>query len=233
MKTVLKISLVILALLPLFGLSQNQEQSERTVDSLYREDQLYFGVTYNLISSKPEGLSQTGFSSGFHFGFIRDFPLNTKRNFAIGLGLGFSTNSINQNLQVQEDDAGGYNYELISTDQFTKNKYTLNLIELPLEFRWRSSTYDTYKFWRVYAGFKVGYVIRSVVKYEGDPKDFKLKQIEDFNDFEYGLTLSAGYDKFNVHIYYGLNTVFDGNSSLDGQQIDMRTVKIGLMLYIL
>ncbi|MBT8258739.1 MAG: PorT family protein [Bacteroidia bacterium] len=233
MKTVLKISLVILVLLPLFGLSQNQEQSERTVDSLYREDQLYFGVTYNLISSKPEGLSQTGFSSGFHFGFIRDFPLNTKRNFAIGLGLGFSTNSINQNLQVQEDDAGGYNYELISTDQFTKNKYTLNLIELPLEFRWRSSTYDTYKFWRVYAGFKVGYVIRSVVKYEGDPKDFKLKQIEDFNDFEYGLTLSAGYDKFNVHIYYGLNTVFDGNSSLDGQQIDMSTVKIGLMLYIL
>ncbi|NNK70424.1 MAG: PorT family protein [Flavobacteriaceae bacterium] len=233
MKTVLKKSLVILVLLPLFGLSQNQEQSERTVDSLYREDQLYFGVTYNLISSKPEGLSQTGFSSGFHFGFIRDFPLNTKRNFAIGLGLGFSTNSINQNLQVQEDDAGGYNYELISTDQFTKNKYTLNLIELPLEFRWRSSTYDTYKFWRVYAGFKVGYVIRSVVKYEGDPKDFKLKQIEDFNDFEYGLTLSAGYDKFNVHIYYGLNTVFDGNSSLDGQQIDMSTVKIGLMLYIL
>ncbi|MBT8271380.1 MAG: PorT family protein [Flavobacteriaceae bacterium] len=218
---------------PWMSISQNQESLGEVLDSLYREDQFYFGVTYNLVRSKPDGVAQTGFSSGFHFGFIRDFPVNKKRNLAIGIGLGYSTNSVNHNLLVQENDAGAYNYELVSTDQFTKNKFSLDLIELPLEFRWRSSTPESYKFWRIYAGFKIGYVIRSTVKYEGEPKDFKLKQVDSFNDFEYGLTLSAGYDKFNVHVYYTMNSIFDDNSLLDDQAIDMSTVKIGLMLYIL
>ena len=233
MNRVVPIILFILLTIPCNVIGQVAENTEEEVDSLYREDQFYFGVTYNLVRSKPDGLAQTGFSSGFHFGFIRDFPLNKKRNLALGIGLGYSTNSVNHNLLVQENDVNGFDYELVSTQQFTKNKFSLDLIELPLEFRWRSSTPDLYKFWRIYAGFKIGYVIRSTVKYEGEPKDFKLKQVEAFNDFEYGLTLSAGYDKFNVHVYYTLNSIFDENAQLEGQSIDMSTVKIGLMLYIL
>ena len=233
MKRAFPIILVFIMCCPLITLGQIQEDIGKVVDSLYREDQFYFGVTYNLVRNKPEGLSQTGFSSGFQFGFIRDFPINKKRNVAIGIGLGYSTNSVNHNVLVQENDMGGFDFELLDTDRFTKNKFSLDLIELPIEFRWRSSTPELYKFWRVYTGFKIGYVIRSSVKYEGEPENFKIKQVDAFNDFEYGLTLSVGYDKFNIHVYYTLNSIFDENSRLNDRAIEMSSVKIGLMLYIL
>ena len=49
----------------------SQEINDKVVDSLYKEDQFYVAVTYNLLSDKPENIAQGSFSSGFHFGFIK------------------------------------------------------------------------------------------------------------------------------------------------------------------
>ncbi|GAL78818.1 hypothetical protein JCM19274_3376 [Algibacter lectus] len=76
--------------------SQNEEVVETEVDSKYKEDQFYFGVTYNLLGSRPTDVKQSGFSTGFHLGFIKDMPINAARNKAIGLGIGLSANSYNQ-----------------------------------------------------------------------------------------------------------------------------------------
>lgn len=229
----LGILLIAVVLIPTSGLGQEAEVNEVDSDSLYREDQFYVGVTYDVLSNAPAQIAQTGFSSGFHLGFIRDIPLNERRNVALGLGLGLSSHSINHNLQISQDDSGNYSYSIASDGSFTKNKFAMQIIEIPIEFRWRSSTPEIYKFWRVYAGFKLGYLLSNSYRYRGDPKDYKLKQIEDFNDFEYGLTLSVGYDKFNIHINYVLNNIFTDRVSLNGEPVDMRMIKIGLMLYIL
>ncbi|MEC8537161.1 MAG: PorT family protein, partial [Bacteroidota bacterium] len=61
-------------LLPMVVISQ--AESEVALDSLYREDQIYIGVTYNTFIQAPESLSQTNFSPGFKVGLIRDFPIN-------------------------------------------------------------------------------------------------------------------------------------------------------------
>ena len=132
-----------------------QEAPLKVLDSLYREDQFYAGVTYNLLSNKPTELNQNGFSSGFHFGFIRDMPINKKQNIAIGIGLGYSANSYNQNLKISKEATGGFVYEIIEDNtSFTKNKFSQHLIEVPIQFRWRTSTDTEYKFWRIYTGFK-------------------------------------------------------------------------------
>ena len=73
------------------------------VDSLYREDQFYLGFTYNILTDMPENLSSSGFSGGFHLGFIRDFPINERRNLAIGTGLGWSINTYGQTLFIGEE----------------------------------------------------------------------------------------------------------------------------------
>ncbi len=220
-------------LLPWLATGQDDRPEERMPDSLYREDQFYLGVTYDVLGNAPSQIAQTGFSSGFHLGFIRDFPLNKKRNVAIGLGLGLSSHSINHNLQITKDGSGDYSYSIADDGSFTKNKFAMQLIEMPIEFRWRNSSPVNYKFWRIYAGFKLGYLLSNSYRYQGEPKDYRLKQIEDFNDLEYGLTLSVGYDKFNMHINYTLNNIFKENARLDGASIDMNIIKIGLMLYIL
>lgn len=210
-----------------------QEISEKEVDSLYREDQFYAGVTYNLIGKTPNSLSQSGFSLGFHLGFIKDIPINKQRNIAIGIGFGYSANSFNQNLFINKDSRGNFNYEILENNSFTKNKFSNHLIEFPIEFRWRTSTPIQYSFWRIYTGFKLGYVFTNTTKYKGDLGTVKLSNNKDFNNLQYGLTLSTGYNTWNLYLYYALNPIFSKDVELNGSSIDMNAFKIGLMFYIL
>ncbi|NND52163.1 MAG: PorT family protein [Flavobacteriaceae bacterium] len=213
--------------------AQDNEAMEESLDTKYREDQFYFGVSYNLLRKMPSDMAQNGFSSGFHLGFIRDMPVNTSRTVAFGIGLGYSGNAINQNLYISKDSQNNLNYTVVESGSFSKNKITMHLVELPFEFRWRSSTAESYKFFRIYPGFKIGYLFASSIKYKGDLGEFKLRNIDDFNDFQYGFTLSAGYDKFNAHIYYALNSIFKDQAKLNSQTLQTSIIKIGLMLYIL
>lgn len=203
-------------------------------DPNYREDQFYASVTYNLLESKPEGISQSGFSSGFHLGFIKDMPINKRRNVAIGIGVGLSTNSYNNTMRIEELDSGGYLYtDLDATDtDFTKNKLSTYILEVPLEFRWRTSKEKIYDFWRVYTGIKFGYAFYNSAKFESSTNDF-VSNIADFNNFQYGLTLSVGYDTINLFAYYGLNDLFNADAKFNDGEIEMRAVKIGLIFYIL
>ncbi len=212
-----------------------QETNTKPVDSLYKEDQFYAGITYNLIGNIPKNLSQNGFSLGFHAGFIKDIPLNKDRDIAIGIGLGYSSNSFNENLLIMKDDMGHINYSLIDDNNvsFSKNKFSQHLIELPIEFRWRTSTPTDYNFWRIYTGFKIGYVFANTAKFKGDLGSFKYTNIEDFNKFQYGLTVSMGYNTWNLYLYYALNPIFSNDAKLNGETIDMNAIKIGLMFYVL
>jgi hypothetical protein len=60
---------------------------------LYREDQFYFGFTYNTL--KPAGVSQDKFSAGFP-----DMPINKDRTHAVAVGLGITYNNYIQNLAI-------------------------------------------------------------------------------------------------------------------------------------
>lgn len=205
------------------------------VDEKYREDQFYVSVTYNLLGKKPEGVSQNGFSSGFHLGFIRDMPVNKKRNVALGLGLGVSTNSYNQTLLISKSSDNTIEYSLLNKDaaSFRKNKFTTYRLEVPLEFRWRTSNAMEYNFWRVYTGFKLSYLIYNSSKFKSSEGDILLYNIDDFNEIQYGFMMSAGYSNVNVHFYYSLNDIFKNGVQLNNEHIGMNVVKIGLILYIL
>ena len=88
----MKNTIIVIAFLLQFVdvLAQN---SPKDFDSNYREDQFYFGLTYNSFNNTPENFNQTGFSPGLKVGFIRDFPINLQRNIAIGVGVGYAYNT--------------------------------------------------------------------------------------------------------------------------------------------
>ncbi|MEO8774578.1 MAG: porin family protein [Gelidibacter sp.] len=205
------------------------------VDYKYKEDQFYFSITYDLLGKKHSEVKQSGFSSGIHFGVIKDMPINERRNKAFGVGLGLSINSYNQNMLISQDQDGEYTYQIIDENEITirRNKFTTYLIELPIQYRWRTSTAKDYKFWRVHTGVKLGYVLYNSSKFVGSIGDIKLSNIDDFNKLQYGLTLNAGYSTWNFHVYYGLNSIFKDSAQLDGKSIDMNSIKIGLMFYVL
>lgn len=214
-----------------FLAAYSQSNTVVELDSLYREDQIYIGVTYNALINLPSGASQNSFSTGFHLGIIRDFPINKRRNVAIGLGLGYSINTFIQNIRISETSPP--NYTILEGIDYSKNNFSQHLLEVPFELRWRTSNPETYKFWRVYTGIKLGYLLASKSVYKGAPGNETYTSLNGLNTWQYGLTLSVGYNTWNGYIYYGLNPIFDSISSTNGQSIDMSALKIGLIFYIL
>ena len=223
------IIIVIIFLLQFVGvMAQN---STENFDSNYREDQFYFGLTYNSFTNTPENFNQTGFSPGLKVGFIRDFPINLQRDIAIGIGLWYAFNSYSGNIKISTTSSDVYNYEIVSNNSFQKNRFSHQSIEIPIEFRWRTSTAETYKFWRVYAGFKASYIFASSYVYQNEEVSAQLKNI-DLNNLQYGLTLSLGYNNWNGFVYYGLNPVFN-DAAINQNSLDTKSFKIGLMFYFL
>lgn len=202
------------------------------VDSLYREDQFYFGFTYDILQHRPEGLRQNKFSSGFSLGFLRDMPFNKTRTWAIAVGLGYAINNFNQNLQITENGSE-HDYNLIDSEiAYDKNKIILHYVELPIEIRWRTSTPQSHKFWRVYTGVKFSYLVFDRYKYADGDHKFSNSSNDDFNKLQYGIYLATGYNTWNLNVYYGLNPIFK-SAKLNGEPIDMHTLNVGLMFYIL
>lgn len=202
------------------------------VDSLYREDQFYFNITYNALQKRPVGITQNKLSPGIALGFLRDMPINKKRTFAFAAGLGYSLSVYNQNLGISEV-GGGYTYQAPDENtSFSKNKLSLHTLDLPIEFRWRDSTPESHIFWRIYTGVKFSYLFYDQYKSETSVGTVKIANNKDLNQFHYGVYIAAGWNTWNFYAYYGLNPLFK-DARLGNQSIDMNTTNFGLMFYIL
>ncbi|MBA0882746.1 porin family protein [Flavobacterium undicola] len=231
-----KIFFSVLLLLSFFSVfaqgTKPKEVFEVKIDSLYREDQFYFGFNYNTLQQMPEDASQQKFSIGISGGFLRDMPINKTRTKAFATGLGVSYNNYNQNIGISGTAQDAIYTVLGSQSNFDKNKFTQLLVDVPLEFRWRTSTYESYKFWRIYGGMKFSYLVYSKSVLQDDQGKIVITNNADFNKFLYGLYLSAGYNTLNVYAYYGLNPLFK-SAEIDGKKINMKAVSVGLIFYIL
>ncbi len=228
---------VLTGILLFFLASANAQEASypdfNAVDSLYREDQFYVGFTYNIIPNKPDGFSQNKFSAGLFGGVMRDMPINKSRTQAIAVGLGYGLQNYNYNL-VTSGTKDNPMYHLQDEEIFyRKNKLSMHFIELPIEYRWRTSTPESHKFWRVYTGLKLSYLLHSRSIYDGEPEKVIIKSNPDLNKFRYGVYVASGYNTWNVNIYYGLNPLFKSAAKLNGEPIDLVTLNVGLMFYIL
>ena len=134
--------------------TQSWAQVEKdTLDYKYLEDQLYLSANYNILINKPVEDENSLFSVAIELGFIKDIPFNKQRNIGIGIGLGYAFSSYKNtvNLYVEEFSTSGLE------EEYKTNKFNTNLVEIPFEFRWRTSTASKYSFWTVYGGLKFSY----------------------------------------------------------------------------
>ncbi|CAM3534429.1 porin family protein [Zobellia roscoffensis] len=204
-----------------------------TVDSRYLEDQFYIGITYNFLLNQPEGVSQRNLSYGLEAGFIRDIPLNDSRTTAIGLGIGYGVYSYYSNLKAEET-VSGVSYSVLESDNdFKRNKIETHMLEVPFEVRWRNSSASEYKFWRLYAGMKFGYVFGGRSKLVPADTGKVSFYNHDIRDFQYGLTLNFGYNTFNLHAYYSLTSIFNDGVIVGSESLNSKPLRIGLIFYIL
>lgn len=229
----------LILLFPLFLKAQHEntelevKEVESTSDLKYREDQFYIGLTYNILTQLPDNIFSKGFSGGFHFGFLRDFPINQNRNIAIAIGAGYGYDKFGSNFKIIENQ-GQIEYSIINPEvDYDTNRFVTHQVEIPVEFRWRTSTPDNYKFWRIYAGIKTSYVFIYTATYKEGAIKEKVRDIPHFNQLQYSAFLNFGWNTFNFQVQYLLNPIFDSEARYNDQSVETGILKIGLIFYIL
>jgi len=227
----------LLFFLLIIGISQEEIKDTSTdanADLRYREDQFYFGLTYNILMNAPPGMSSRGLSGGLQGGFLRDMPINEKRNLAIAVGLGLAYDQFGQNLFIGEDSEGNSVFRVLDDNvDFTQNRFGMAMVEVPIELRWRTSTPTEYRFWRIYGGARIGYAYwyKSTFKQPGN--NVNQTKIPEFEPVRIAATLSFGYNTFNFYASYSINPFFKDAYTDEGDKIDLRTLRVGLIFYIL
>ena len=204
-----------------------QKDSLQVGDS-YWEDQLYINVSYNVFDNQPKEVTKSGFSFGFSGGYIKDIPLVKNGKIAFGIGLGYGFDSYNHGLKVVEGEPASFQFD----NSITNNKLIVHNIEMPIQFRWRSSTVNTYSFWRFYSGIKISYNILNNITYNDSGTKISISNLSEYNKFQTGLILSAGYGTFNFHAYYGLTPMLN-KAYLNGSEIKTNIIRFGLTFYLL
>lgn len=208
-----------------FVVTTNAQKDSLNVDKGYWEDQLYFSINYNLLNDQPKETESSDFSYGFTLGYIKDIPFNKRGNWSSGIGLGYSFDSFSHSLEVTETRTIGIESPI--------NKFKVHNIECPIQFRWRTSDISTYSFWRVYVGLRLSYNIKNVFENTREDNSIaKTVNLDDYNTFQKGLELSAGYGAFNIFAYYGLSSIYK-NRSVNTTELNSKIVKIGLTFFLL
>ena len=212
----------------LFFIQSSFSQSDKINES-YREDQFYFGSSYFIQTESLEDFKQNGFSGNFQFGFIRDFPINKTSTKAVGIGLGFERNFFTSNIQPSEIE-DNINYRVVvSRFLESKNKISFSSIVLPIEYRWRKSSIDEYKFWRIYSGLKLK---KNFPLYSNPSYGSEIK-IDEIQDWTTSIYINAGYNTWNISLEYDLKPILKNKKTTDGNNLNISFFRLGLVFYLL
>ncbi len=213
-----------LKLLVMFSLV-NSLNSQENVSSRYKEDQIYFNFNFDFQLKSIEGYQQNGFSRSFNFGVLKDISLNKKGNRALALGLGYGYSRLVNNLDI------GPNLNFIIDDDSTlRNKLSYHTIQFPIEIRLRTSTPESFAFWRVYLGYSLNYNFSS--KY----KPFfgrKTSLINYVSEITHCLSLSLGFNTWNIRFETGLLPLIKISSPSNNLNRSFYISSVGLVFYLL
>ena len=197
----------------------------------YKEDQWYASISFLLANESIDGFRFNGISQAFSLGFIRDFSLYQDSDKALGLGLGYGISNYGSNLGVVKKGSSKYQFNLIENILLaSKNRLISHFIEVPIEYRWRTSTASSYAFWRVYAGYVFRYNFFSKSKpFTGDST-----ALDEVRPLSHALKLSAGYNTWNIYVEYSLSPYFKKETQTDlGVPMELNQIKVGLIFYFL
>jgi len=186
-------------------------------DGPEKVDHIVVDIKHDRFLQHPSGIEQSNYSVGANVYAFHDAPLNKKSTLSFGIGIGFSGSNYHNNGRFAY--SAGQDNTL--TTQFLpypdeldirKNKLNLNFLEIPLELRIRSWTRKVdqriYPAFRLYLGFKGGYLISNHTKFRDADTKIKEYNIKNLLQYRYGPTVRLGFKKISLFGFYSLTPVF-------------------------
>ncbi len=205
----------------LFNILNGQENKNLN----YKEDQIYFNFNFDFQLKSIENYKQNGFSRSFNIGLLKDISLNEKGNKALAFGLGYGFSRLVSNLDFGEN----LNF-IIQSDSALRNTLSYHSIQFPVELRLRTSTLESFAFWRFYLGYRLNYNFSAKYKpFFGRETELKNQ----VSKFSHCLSLSLGFDTWNIRFETGLSPVIKFSSNSNNINNNFFVSSIGLVFYLL
>ena len=111
----------------------------------------------------------------------------------------------------------------------SKNNFNYSSISIPIEYRWRTSTVDQYKFWRIYSGIKIK---KNFSIYSNPSYGTELK-IDDIQDWTSSIYFIGGYNTWNLSVEYDLSPILKDKITTNGEKLNLSFLRLGLVFYFL
>ncbi|BAV94497.1 outer membrane beta-barrel protein [Ichthyobacterium seriolicida] len=232
-----KNTLILFAVL-FISLGEAKAQDQDQGQGYYLEDLLFFSFRYNTLLGNPQSIHQKWTSLGYSTGYIRDIPftfISEKRNIGIGIGISITYNNYSSNFKLSMDDKENTQIRIIDSDEY--NSFSLFYVDLPLELRFRTSALGKADYFRFYPGIKASLLLHNdSMTVNGKISHEYNNHYLIFTNVLFGPTLSMGYGIWNLNVYYSINSIFRKDISSDifnGENLDLKTLNVGLTFYIL
>lgn len=199
----------------------------------YLEDQFYVGLTYDYLISEASNVVQHSLSRGIHAGFQKDLPMNERRNIGLALGVGYSYDLVYSNI-FRENTSDSYHIIKNLNDlNINKNYFETHTLEFPIEFRWRTSTAQSHKFWRIYTGMRLGYVFSAKSLYKRDDITIYFNNSDLNKKWHFKVYSAFGYNTWNFFIQYNLSSILKDAKLENNTSLRSSLLQMGLIFYIL
>ena len=213
--------LKLLIIFSFFNVLYSQEKKKLN----YKEDQIYLNFNFDFQLKSIEGYQQNGFSRSFNLGLLKDISLNKKGNKAIAFGFGYGYTRLVNNLDIGQDL-----YFNIDGDSALRNRLSFHSIQFPIELRLRTSTHESFEFWRLYFGYRLNY--NFLTKYK--PFFGRKTLLKDYiSEFSHHLSLSIGFNTWNIRFETGLSPIIKILTSSNKNKDNFFISSVGLVFYIL
>ena len=218
----LRASLIFVFLFYSFSIfSQDKEKKNSEFDIYFYKpeprDRIILEVNHNGWLNSSNSVRGKLTSGGVNFYLYFDYPIK-KSKFSFAWGAGLSSYNIHGKFNVKYRIDSLKN-EIVFADlvarsePYTKNRLGLKIIEIPIEFRFR--THSNYQL-KIMAGFKTGIVLQSFRKiYDADGKR-KMYDVFGINQIRYGTHLRIGIEQIHLTFFYAMNTLFKDGQGTSG-----------------
>jgi hypothetical protein len=131
-------------------------------------DHFMIELSYDNWIGKTDSMNTSGFTRGFAFYFMYDFPFKSDPHFSVGAGIGIDASNIFfHNTEVLIATPGNQTLAFPNTgngDHYKKYKLVLTNLEIPLELRYAFNPENTNKSWKIALGVKVGVLMSAYTK---------------------------------------------------------------------
>lgn len=176
------------------------------------KDRLIFEVNHTNWIGQPVNIKPDYKGVGFSFSMLFDKPIgHSNFSFAYGLGLYTHNYSSNGNFVYKLDSI---NYKSVKTvlepktNNYKSNRYNEKLVEVPLEFRFRTKKETSFK---MMLGAKIGYVFSNYRKVNDDDGKIRIYDIKNVNRLRYGVNFRIGVEQVCLTASYYFSEVFTEN----------------------